>query len=49
MYLAFALQVEASSSITTDTDFEKLYNQVEIKNVKPVPREGLKRFKEQNK
>ncbi len=49
MYLALALQEKASSIITTDTDFEKLCNHVSLKYVNPVPKEVLKRFKEQNK
>jgi len=49
MYLALALQENASSVITTDTDFEKLCNRVGLKYINPIPREALKRFKEQNK
>jgi predicted nucleic acid-binding protein len=49
MYLALALQEKATSIITTDTDFEKLCAQVGLNYVNPVPRETLKRFKEQNK
>lgn len=49
MYLALALQEKATSVITTDTDFEKLCSHVGLKYVNPVPREVLKRFKEQNK
>jgi predicted nucleic acid-binding protein len=49
MYLAFALQEKAAGVVTTDTDFEKLCNHVGLKYINPVPREVLKRFKEQNK
>lgn len=49
MYLALALQEKAASVVTTDTDFEKLCNHMGIKYVNPVPREVLRRFKEQNK
>ncbi len=49
MYLALALQEKASSIITTDTDFEKLCNHAGINYVNPIPRDVLKRFKEQNK
>ena len=49
MYLALALQEKAAGVITTDTDFEKLCNQVGLKYINPVPKEVLKRFKDQNK
>jgi predicted nucleic acid-binding protein len=49
MYLALALQEGASSIITTDTDFEKLCNHTGLKYQNPVPKEILKRFREQNK
>lgn len=49
MYLAFALQEKAAGVVTTDTDFEKLCSHVGLKYINPVPREILKRFKEQNK
>ena len=49
MYLALALQEKATAIVTTDTDFEKLCNQVDLKYINPVPREILRRFKEQNK
>jgi predicted nucleic acid-binding protein len=48
MYLALALQEGASSILTTDTNFEKLCSQVGIRYVNPVPKEVLKRFKDQN-
>lgn len=48
MYLALALQEGASSIVTADTDFEKLCSQVGIQYVNPVPKEVLKRFKDQN-
>ena len=49
MYLAFALQEKAAAIITTDSDFEKLCNRLGLKYINPVPKEVLKRFKEQNK
>ena len=49
MYLALALQEKAAAIVTTDTDFEKLCNHVGLKYINPVPKEVLKRFKEQNK
>ena len=49
MYLALALQEKATAIITTDTDFERICNHVNLKYVNPVPRDVLKRFKEQNK
>jgi len=49
MYLALALQEKAAGVVTTDTDFEKLCSQADLKYINPVPREVLKRFKEQNK
>ena len=49
IYLAFALQEDANTIITTDTDFEQLCKQTGLEYVNPVPKEVLKRFKEQNK
>ncbi|XES76403.1 MAG: type II toxin-antitoxin system VapC family toxin [Candidatus Bathyarchaeia archaeon] len=49
MYLALARQENASAIVTTDTDFEKLCNQTDLKYINPVPVEVLRRFKEQNK
>ena len=49
MYVAFALQEEAKGIVTTDTDFERLCKHVGLDYVNPVPKEVLKRFKEQNK
>jgi predicted nucleic acid-binding protein len=49
MYLALALQENANSIITTDSDFEKLCNHAGLKYLNPIPKEILKRFKEQNK
>ena len=49
MYLAFALQEKAATVITTDTDFERLCKQVGLTYLNPVPKDVLKRFKEQNK
>ena len=48
MYLALALQEGASSIVTTDTDFEKLCSQIGISYLNPVPKEILRRFKDQN-
>ncbi|MBT0159378.1 type II toxin-antitoxin system VapC family toxin [Candidatus Bathyarchaeota archaeon A05DMB-2] len=49
MYVAFARQEEAKGIVTTDTDFERLCKHVGLDYINPVPREVLKRFKEQNK
>ena len=49
MYLALALQEKAVGIVTTDTDFEKLCKNVGLGYFNPVPKEVLKRFKEQNK
>ena len=49
VYLAIALQEKAISIITTGTDFEKICNHLDIEYVNPVPKEILKRFKEQNR
>jgi predicted nucleic acid-binding protein len=49
IYLALALQEKATGVVTTDTDLELLCNHVGLKYINPVPREVLKRFKEQNK
>ncbi len=49
IYLAFALQEKAQGIITTDTDFERLCRQTELEYINPVPKEILKRFKNQNK
>lgn len=48
MYLALALQEKAAGIVTTDTDFERLCRQVGLEYRNPVPKEVLKRFKEQN-
>ena len=48
IYLAFALQEGANAIITTDTDFERLCKRAGLEYVNPVPKEVLKRFKEQN-
>jgi predicted nucleic acid-binding protein len=48
MYLALALQENASSIITTDRDFEQLCVHTGLKYLNPVPKEILKRFREQN-
>ena len=44
VYLAIALQEEASSIITTDTDFKKLCPAVGIRYENPVPIDVLKKF-----
>jgi len=49
IYLAFALQEDARAIVTTDTDFEQLCKHTGLEYVNPVPKEVLKRFKEQNK
>ena len=49
VYLAFALQEKATGILTTDTDFENLCKRFVLKYNNPVPKEVLKRFKEQNK
>jgi predicted nucleic acid-binding protein len=49
VYLAFALQEKATGILTTDTDFERLCKRVGLAYNNPVPKEVLKRFKEQNK
>ena len=49
MYLALALQEKAAGIVTTDTDFERLCKDVGLGYHNPVPKEVLKRFKEQNK
>jgi predicted nucleic acid-binding protein len=49
MYIAFALQEKAMAVVTTDTDFERLCSLVGLKYFNPVPKDVLKRFREQNK
>jgi predicted nucleic acid-binding protein len=49
MYVAFALQQKAAGIVTTDTDFERLCKHVGLEYANPVPRDVLKRFKEQSK
>lgn len=46
LYLALALQENATAIITTDTDFEKLCKRVNLHYINPVPTGVLKRFKE---
>ena len=48
IYLAFALQEKATGILTTDTDFERLCKRVSLVYNNPVPKDVLKRFKEQN-
>ena len=48
VYLAFALQEDANGILTTDTDFERLCKRVGLAYNNPVPKNVLKRFKEQN-
>jgi predicted nucleic acid-binding protein len=45
-YLALALQEEATSIITTDTDFERLCKRQGLEYHNPVPANMLKRFKQ---
>jgi predicted nucleic acid-binding protein len=49
MYLAYAIQEKAAAIITTDTDFEKLCGNIGLKYINPVPKDVLKRFKEQTR
>jgi predicted nucleic acid-binding protein len=49
MYLALARQEKAKGIVTTDTDFERLCKHTGLEYFNPVPKEVLKRFKEQNK
>ena len=49
VYLAFALQEKANGIVTTDTDFESLCKRTGLEYINPVPKEVLKRFKQQNK
>jgi len=46
VYVAAALQANASAIITTDTDFEKLCRQTGLEYINPVPIRVLRRFKE---
>jgi len=48
MYLSLALQEKAVGIVTTDTDFEGLCKRTGLDYHNPVPKEVLKRFKEQN-
>ena len=45
VYLAAAIQENASAIITTDTDFQKLCKHVNLEYINPIPKEVLKRFK----
>jgi len=45
VYLASALQENATAIITTDTDFQGLCPRLGLKYINPVPAEVLKRFK----
>jgi predicted nucleic acid-binding protein len=49
MYVALALQEKAAAIVTTDTDFERLCKHTGLAYINPVPREVLKRFKEQTR
>ena len=49
IYLALAHQEKANVIVTTDTDFEKLCKHAGLAYINPVPKEVLKKFKEQNK
>jgi len=44
IYLALAKQENASTIITTDTDFQKLCQKIELKYENPIPPKILKRF-----
>jgi len=46
VYVAAALQENASTIITTDTDFEKLCKRTRLRYINPVPAKVLKQFKE---
>jgi len=46
VYIAAALQENASAIITTDTDFEKLCKRTRLRYINPVPKKILRRFKE---
>ncbi|MGC9095490.1 MAG: type II toxin-antitoxin system VapC family toxin [Candidatus Bathyarchaeia archaeon] len=45
VYLAAAMQENASAILTTDTDFEKLCKNLNLQYINPVPKEVLKRFR----
>lgn len=45
VYLASALQENATAIISTDTDFKGLCPRIGLKYINPVPAEVLKRFK----
>ncbi|MDI6690528.1 MAG: PIN domain-containing protein [Candidatus Bathyarchaeota archaeon] len=45
VYLAAAIQENASAIITTDTNFQKLCKRVNLEYINPIPKEVLKRFK----
>jgi predicted nucleic acid-binding protein len=45
VYLAAALQENASAIITTDTDFEKLCKRTGLEYINPVPTKVLRQFK----
>jgi len=45
VYLASALQENASAVITTDTDFERLCPRLGLEYINPIPSEVLKHFK----
>ena len=44
IYLALAKQENASTIITTDTDFQKLCQKTELKYENPIPPKILKQF-----
>jgi predicted nucleic acid-binding protein len=46
IYVAAALQENASAIITTDTDFEKLCSSTSLEYMNPVPAKVLKQFKD---
>ncbi len=44
VYLAAAIQENATAIITTDTDFQKLCKSVNIEYINPIPKEVLEHF-----
>ncbi len=43
-YLSAAIQEKASGILTTDTDFRRLCDHINVAYINPIPREVLKRF-----
>lgn len=44
VYLAAAMQENASAILTTDTDFERICESLNLQYINPVPKEVLRRF-----